>query len=546
MATRVQSVVAGMEKARTIFFSKVSARKRAWTKAKGRVVNGSLVLQIDQSSGEQVIPLANSHVDFSPPTSWGEEGPRFCFNLHLADNQLSPVLGAEDEVERETWMRELGGPVSDATFVVEAPADLVWNNLMDHDRTADWSILPGCPVVSRTLVTTRTSGGKVVGHVVIGASADGRTLGTHFQLVELIKETRKLTTEVHVSIIDGAPEIDRSAVREQCLNHCTMTYTSSWTVSPAFDDNSGGGEDDPIRSWCRVRRVVSSLQTVDAAHDLSQPLALASRRENARLAKAWRSTTHEKEGLLKAMPKVGVGGLPVGPLRALDLVAGAIVRSSLDVTIGIIDVTTSGGNGLEENTRSVISTLGAIGTALFLPPAPPANSRLSSPSPRPQSTLEQTKSESRSLIEAGHRRASAATGGSTVEAVVTSRAKVRSGVQVTSGKVGTLAEGSVVVVLDTAVATVAGQESVVRSKVRYQGNDGAVIGWVTSNLLGPRRKESASKSAVIPRPAGSSRDDTASSVGLTDDGRRGLDELRTPRMAGRQISLQRPKIHVSL
>jgi hypothetical protein len=108
-------------------------------------------------------------------------------------------------------------------------------------------------------------------------------------------------------------------------------------------------------------------------------------------------------------------------------------------------------------------------------------------------------------------------------------------VEVASSIVGTLAEGCVVEVLDKdfrTVSTVEGKPTH-RTKIRFESDGEVLVGWVTSSLLISKRKDHLTDNTDL---TGSSPAE------LTD----GAEKERAPRRIGRQISLQRPKIHVSL
>jgi hypothetical protein len=310
---------------------------------------------VEGSLSEQATQLAGSCVEFAQPTidSMGKfERPFWCFRLR-AKVQRPLFLGVENEVERESWMRELGGPVSDASFTIHASPEEILQNLSDHKRTAEYIILPGCQSAVTTLVTTRTSGGKVVGHAVVGSTEQGRLLGAHIEILRVQEgELLQIRTQVHIAIINGSlADLDRAAVREQCTKHSTMAYVCDWSLSGVNAEGSQDGADARIRSsWCKVRRVVLELETVDKAHDLSAPLAHAARRENARLIEAWKSKADKLPNSQLASGESNMGS-PVGPLRALDLAAGAIVRTSFNVTSSILGLTGTGGDGAEENAK---------------------------------------------------------------------------------------------------------------------------------------------------------------------------------------------------
>jgi hypothetical protein len=104
------------------------------------------------------------------------------------------------------------------------------------------------------------------------------------------------------------------------------------------------------------------------------------------------------------------------------------------------------------------------------------------------------------------------------EAVVLRKAKVRTDLAIDSPFVVSLAEGAIVCVVDTAVPP--GGE--LRSRVEWTDKEGKeVAGWVSSRLLSPRRR------VFSPRDA------------------KEISHM-APRELHRELSLQRPKIHIAL
>jgi hypothetical protein len=148
--------------------------------------------------------------------------------------------------------------------------------------------------------------------------------------------------------------------------------------------------------------------------------------------------------------------------------------------------------------QAIVQGIGAVGASVYLPHEREPEARGGgSASPRAST------------------RAKPATAYGVVEAVVQRRAKVRAHFEVDGGAaVGCVEKGQVVAVVDSAVA----RDGTPRSAVEAPG----IRGWVTSDLLGPRRKAKAPAGAWVDEPH------------------------RPPSQLRRNVSLQRPKIHVAI
>jgi hypothetical protein len=199
--------------------------------------------------------------------------------------------------------------------------------------------------------------------------------------------------------------------------------------------------------------------------------------------------------------------------------------------------------------------MGAIGVAVYLPPAMPnstpsnsANMPPTSPitsSSRSQATGSSTSTAnpptseiSSSSIGPGKMRRKSSVSSKLVEAVVLKKAKVRDCIDTVADEgddhyLGSLNVGVVVVVLETALS----DQGTLRNKVKVVYNEqkeavsNGLEGWVTSSLISPKRLDDTA--------VNQDQEEKEASGG-------GVNVNNPKRLIKRQVSLQRPKHHAAL
>jgi hypothetical protein len=206
--------------------------------------------------------------------------------------------------------------------------------------------------------------------------------------------------------------------------------------------------------------------------------------------------------------------------------------------------------------QNLIDTMGAIGVAVYLPPAMPnstpsnsANMPPTSPitsSSRSQATGNSTtstanptsKMSSSNMVGPGKMRRKSSVSSKLVEAVVLKKAKVRDCIDTVADEgddhyLGSLNVGVVVVVLETALS----DQGTLRNKVKVVYNEqkeavsNGLEGWVTSSLISPKRLDDTA--------VNQDQEEKEASGG-------GVNVNNPKRLIKRQVSLQRPKHHAAL
>jgi len=235
--------------------------------------------------------------------------------------------------------------------------------------------------------------------------------------------------------------------------------------------------------------------------------------------------------------------------------------------------------------QAILNAVGVVGASIFLPPELPARNNSSSSKGTAAVTSLSGGSVSSASLPAmvkavgvsqsspsiaiytaslGKKGAAEA-----VEGVVQRKAKVREGREDNSPLIGTLSAGVVVDVLDTSLAADGKLRALVRERLAANGSlngsltdskdpssnaataadalsssapsslpasssahkSAPLIGWITASLIGPRRKSAPLERADPDNGDGDDRTEATS---------------RSHRQLRRQISLQRPPIHVAL
>jgi len=122
--------------------------------------------------------------------------------------------------------------LEDAFVVNTSPAE-VYRLLVEVRRTHDWAVLPGCPVIEPAIVTSKTSSGAFTGQLIKSKTANGQSVACHIRAL-LTVENEFVRTKAYLGVltkdVTDAATLSASAMRDNCVKHCSMTYVSDWNI----------------------------------------------------------------------------------------------------------------------------------------------------------------------------------------------------------------------------------------------------------------------------------------------------------------------------